>query len=321
MIIESDFTPASGMRNPHIQTIWASMVRRLSAPLTRRERLELPDGDFIDIDHLKGNSPLRVCVFHGLEGSIQSNYAKGILNALAVHGIRATFVHFRGCSETPNRLLRSYHSGQTADMRYLFETLQQREPESPLIAVGYSLGANTLLKYLGESQHDSLLEFAVAICPPFSLALTAQRMNRGASRIYERYLVSKLQSSLLRKMTVLGETPYDKPTVSKLNTFELFDDAVTAPLNGFNGVQDYYTRASCTPFLSDIRTPCHIVASRDDPFYYPSSLPVASQLSNTTRMELSDTGGHVGYVGRDSSGKLEYWLERRIAQLIVETMQ
>ncbi|MFP5344553.1 MAG: YheT family hydrolase, partial [Gammaproteobacteria bacterium] len=144
------FTPPWWLRNAHLQTLWAALVRRAPQPALRRERLELPDGDFVDLDWTTGLSGPVVIILHGLQGSSGSNYARGLLESLHQHGYRAVLMHFRGCSGEPNRLPRFYHAGDTGDLYALIHALRAREPRTPMAAVGYSLGGNMLLKYLAQ---------------------------------------------------------------------------------------------------------------------------------------------------------------------------
>ncbi|MDN5939114.1 MAG: alpha/beta fold hydrolase, partial [Salinisphaera sp.] len=186
MIAPSSFVPVPWLRGPHRQTLFASKLRRTPRLAVRQERLELPDGDFLDLAWLPENgaaaqAPL-VVVLHGLTGSIKSNYARGLLRQVARRGWRGLLMHFRGASGQPNRLARSYHSGDTGDFTWLLQQLRARHPQAPLLAVGYSLGGNVLLKYLGEQETAALPAAAVAVSVPFDLAACAAAINRGASR-------------------------------------------------------------------------------------------------------------------------------------------
>ena len=191
-VITSGFSPPWWLRNPHLQTFWPVLFRRQSSLSHRPERLELPDGDFVDLCWTGPDHGPLVIVLHGLQGSIRSPYAVGILRALAARGIRGVLMHFRGCSGQPNRLARGYHSGETGDLRFLLSTLRQREPETPLAAIGYSLGGNVLLKYLGEAGPETPLRAGVAVSVPLVLRTASDRLGAGLSRIYDRYLLRAL---------------------------------------------------------------------------------------------------------------------------------
>ena len=321
MIIESHFQPAAWLRNPHAQTIFASRFRQVPLPASNSERLSLPDGDFVDLNFSTGVSHLRrnnvlVCLFHGLQGSIDSHYIRATMNQLADRGYDSVLMHFRGCSGEPNKRIQSYHSGHTADMRFLFSVLQDRYPDSTLFACGFSLGANALLKFQGEEGEQSPLALAIAVSPPFQLDAGARRMNKGLSRLYQRYLINSLKASTRQRMAAIENFPIKEPELNELNDFWQFDDRVTARLNGFRDVHDYYRKSSCKPYLSLIKKPTHIIHSRDDPFFEPEIIPISSELSSACALELSTHGGHVGFVGSNGFGLPSYWLEDRIVNII-----
>ena len=316
-IVVSAFQPAKWLRNPHIQTLYPFLARRGGRPVTRRERLSLPDGDFVDLDWAIGAPPKApwVLVLHGLEGSIRSHYAVGLLNRLTAAGYRAVLMHFRGCSGEPNRLPRSYHSGETGDLDYVVRTLQQRELNTPLGVIGFSLGGNVLLKWLGEQRTEAPVTAAVAVSVPFSLSLAATRLEQGLSRLYQAYLLRKLRRSLRAKQSQV-ELPLDLHNLRKLQTFRAFDNAVTAPLHGFNGVDDYYARASSRPYLSRISRPTLIIHALDDPFMTSAIVPDQNELSPWVRLELSSQGGHVGFIG-GSIRQPTYWIEHRVTEFLM----
>lgn len=311
------FKPAWWLPGGHVQTLWPALLRRAVSPVTRRERVELPDGDFIDVDWTGESGPI-VIVLHGLGGSMDSHYARGILRAVATRGWRGALMHFRGCSGEPNRLLRGYHAGDTGDLASFVALLRQREPHIPLAAVGYSLGGNVLLKWLGEQGESSPLSAAVAVSVPFDLGAATARMQQGFSRIYDRRLLRCLQDALARKRAVMA-LPWDATTIAAIGTLRAFDECVTAPLHGFRDAEDYYDRASCRPYLPRIHTPTLIVHAADDPFMPPSVVPPPHVLSATTRLELSPSGGHVGFVS-GAPWTPRYWLETRIPDYLAATM-
>lgn len=286
------------------------MRRRVRPPL-RRERLELPDGDFVDLDWTLNDSGPIVILLHGLEGGSRSHYARGMLSALPRHGLRAVLMHFRGCSGEPNRLARAYHSGDTGDIDFLVRTLKVREPQTPLAAIGYSLGGNVLLKWLGEQGAQAPVRCAAAVSVPFLLHESARRLNRGLSRIYQRKLLNDLKASVRHKA---GRLPLPVPTheLDGLNSFHAFDDRVTGPLHGFRDAQHYYTSSSSRQFLNRIRIPTLIVHAADDPFMPASVIPESNELSDTIEFDQHRHGGHVGFVGGRLPWRPRYWLEERI---------
>jgi hypothetical protein len=273
------------------------------------ERLELPDGDFLDLAWGGPAAGPVVILLHGLEGSLRSHYAAGLIALLSRRGFRALFLHFRNTRE-PNRLPRSYHSGETGDLAHVIAHVTTRTGRAPFAAVGYSLGGNVLLKWLGEAGEDAPLETAVAVSVPFDLSEAADRMERGASRLYQWRLVESLRRSYRRKFARMP-SPL-AVDLRRLRTFRQFDEAVTAPLHGFAGVDDYYGRSSSRPYLARIRVPTLILHARDDPFMWPHTPPTSAQLSPSVRLELSKHGGHVGFVTGRWPWRARWWLEERI---------
>jgi len=310
-VIDSEFRPAWWLRQAHLQTLWPSLSRRNVALSTQRERVELPDGDFIDLDWSGPAAAPIVLILHGLEGGIDSRYARGLMQQLNQAGFRACLMHFRGCSGEPNRLPIAYHSGKTEDPAMIVEHLIQRH-EQPFGALGVSLGGNVLLKWLGEMGDDSPFQRAAAMSVPFVLNDAARRLRHGLSRIYERYLISSLKRSFRGKFARMP-CPIEVD-VGSLKTFHQFDDKVTAALHGFDGVEDYYARCSSRQFIPSIRTPTLILHARDDPFMFADTAPEAHELPEQVCLELTDHGGHVGFIAGDWPGRSVYWGERRLVQ-------
>ncbi len=309
-VVESDFIPAWWLKNPHLQTLWPVLSRWRPRPQRERERVELPDGDFVDIDWA-GQGERLALILHGLEGNSDSPYARGLLSALVRRGYRAGVFHFRGCSGSLNRLARNYHSGDTADLAFVISRVLRRHPGSPLSVIGFSLGGNVLLKWLAETGADAPVDAAVVVSVPFSLADVASRLERGASRLYQWRLVSALKRKMRQKRAA-RPLPSCVAEFDADHTFRQFDDHVTAPLHGFADADDYYRRASCGPVLHRVRRPTLIIHALDDPFMMPSVVPGADALSPTIRLELSRWGGHVGFIEGGVPGRARYWLERRI---------
>jgi predicted alpha/beta-fold hydrolase len=317
LIRHIDFHPAWWLPGPHLQTLWPALFRFNPRPARRRERLELPDGDFLDLDWTLGQHGPIILVLHGLEGSSDSGYARGLLATVAAQGWRGVVMHFRGCSGESNRLTRSYNAGDTADIAYVVDWLRQREPTTPLACVGYSLGGNALLKWLGETA-TTVPQAAVAVSVPFLLNEAAQRLRKGISRLYQHHLLHQLRANYRRKQRARIPIPMSLREMAKLRDFYAFDDQITAPLHGYQGVDDYYARASCRRYLGGIRTPTLIVQAIDDPFMLPSVLPSPEELANSVTLELSRYGGHVGFVTGAWPWRAGYWLEQRIPAFLTE---
>ena len=324
MIVTSDFKPAWWLTNEHAQTIYPTLMRHRSALIDKHERLELPDGDFIDlawaVNGLGGDAPL-VVFLHGLGGGSHSAYAPGLLSAFNRAGFRAVLMHFRGASHEPNRLSRAYHSGDTGDLSFLLKTLHEREPHTKKVAVGVSLGGNVLLKWLGESGSNSLLQAAVAVSVPFQLQSVADKVNQGFSRLYQAHLLRSLRRTFVRKFSDENVMfPFSAEELNKLSCFWTFDDRVTAPLHGFPNVHAYYREVSSKQFLRNITTPTLVIHSLDDPFMTQEIIPKEGDLSSDVTLELSDHGGHVGFISGKIPGRPIYWLEHRIPLFLKERL-
>lgn len=307
------FKPAWWLPNPHLQTIWPVLYPRSFKHLVlERERLELPDGDFIDLDWVKGSGtgPV-VLLLHGLEGSIESHYAKGMLSEITNQGWRGVFMHFRGCSGVPNRLLRGYHSGETGDVEFVTRVVMERTNHAPIAAIGVSLGGNVLLKWLGETGASNPLTAAIAISVPFELHKAAKRVQQGFSRFYQWYFIKCLRERLATKVLQVPSHQLDLWCINQVNTMYDFDDKITAPLHGFSGVDEYYNASSSRGYLHSIKVPTLILHSKDDPFMSSDVIPELKELSSSTKLEVTMAGGHVGFVGGKYPWKPEYWIEKR----------
>jgi predicted alpha/beta-fold hydrolase len=287
----------------------------------------LADGDFIDLDWHGPHeltAPL-VLVLHGLTGSSRSHYVLGLQRQLAERNWTSVAINWRGCSGEPNLLPRAYHSGASDDLAEVIAHVQAARPLAPLYAVGYSLGGNVLLKYLGETGATAPLQRAVAVSVPYRLDQCADRIGLGFSRVYQAHFMREMVSYVKAKQRLfsrLGKTEY-LSTLERLGslrgmrTFWDFDGRFTAPLHGYADASDYYRRASSRYFLPDICTPTLLIQAEDDPFVFRHSLPEPDELSATTTLELHRTGGHVGFV-EGSPVRPRYYLERRIPQWLME---
>jgi len=318
MHYNSHFTAPWWARNPHVQTVLPTWYRRRQPLQVYNERLELADGDFVDLawsDPRPVTAAPLVVVFHGLEGSQDSPYIKGLFPALQQLGWQAVLMHFRGCSGQPNRLARSYHAGDTQDARQLIETLAQRFPGRPLLAVGYSLGGNMLVNYLARYGDDSGLQAAAVVSAPLQLRSCARRIGQGVSRVYQQHLLARMKRNLISKLrqrqqfaTQLNLTEQE---VSAMVTLFDFDNRFTSRAHGFRDADDYYHQSSGLTQLVRLRTQTLVLHAADDPFMSRDVIPGPEQLSDTVYYELSRHGGHVGFVyGTPNAPR--FWLEERI---------
>ena len=321
MIIDSSFTPARWLKNRHAQTIYPTLPWSWRAwPALRREELELPDGDItavdwlIAADSLPGTSPLLI-ILHGLEGSAESSYVRMLMDTALAIGWRSCVLHFRDCGDYTNRLPRRYHAGETNDLRYFLKTLRD-SPEAarnagPILAAGYSLGGNVLLKYLGEAGEDTPLRAAAAVCVPLNLHRCAEALDQGFSRFYQRHLLKRMKVAVKRKFN-RHTAAFDWDKAMSARTFAEFDDWVTAPLHGFESMQDYYDRCSSVNYLKGIDKPTLIINAYDDPFMTRDVIPGEDQLSEHVTLEVSDFGGHVGFINGGQPWRPAFYLPDRI---------
>ena len=316
-----DYHPAWWLPGPHTQTLWAALATSPSLPLLQRERVELPDGDFLDLDHAGAPGGPCVMLLHGLEGGRDSPYVRALLGCIETLGWHGVLLNLRGCSGELNRLPRGYHSGDTADLAFVAALLRTRLGPLPLLGVGFSLGGNQLLKYLGETRDAALLDAAVAVSVPFELGRAADRLSRGFSRLYQRHLVGRLQEKVRRKSRALQGYPLAVERVAEWRDFRTFDDQVTAPLNGFRDADDYYARSSSRQFLRHIARPTLVLHAMDDPFLPPDAIPTEAELAASVTLELARRGGHVGFIEGATPWQASRWLEPRILRFLASCVE
>ena len=312
------------LRGPHAQTIGGKLLRPELPLALRRERLDTPDGDVVDLDVAPDPDPAAplALVLHGLEGSARRRYMLLTYAALARHGIAAVGLNFRSCSGEPNRTARFYHSGETDDLRFLVATLRARFPGRWLGALGFSLGGNVLLKYLAEESADAGdgVAAAVAVSVPYDLAAGADMLERWPmGRFYAWYFLRMLRP----KVAALAEVVRGRcelPRAVRARTMREFDDAFTAPLHGFAGAGDYYRRASSGPHLHRIRVPTLLMHSRDDPFLPERFLPAAAAANPCITASFAPRGGHVGFVG-GTPRRPYFWAETEGARFLAHHLR
>jgi predicted alpha/beta-fold hydrolase len=297
------------------------MVGRAPRVAYRRVRSETPDGDFLDLDWLdrplRSTSPL-VIVLHGLEGSSRAKYVLGLLAEAAARGWDGVALNFRSCSGELNRLPRFYHSGETQDLDWVVASLVARSPHRPLALVGFSLGGNVLLKWLGErgDKIPDQVRGAVAISVPYDLGVAAYRVDHGFGRVYGQVFLRTLKAKALAKAERFPGL-VDVGRVRNLSSFAAFDEHVTAPIHGFAGAQDYWTRSSCVPWLAPIRRPTLLVSAGDDPFLPSAYLPRESVARSAwLEAEFSGNGGHVGFVHGAWPWSAAYWVDQRAVEFL-----
>jgi len=316
-----DYRPARWLPGPHLGTVFASVARPLPRPRYRRERWELPDGDFLDVDRLDGPAPGTpvLVVSHGLEGSSTAPYVRGLAARAARHGLAVAAWNFRGCSGVPNRLLRQYHSGETADLGFVVERLAAEAPDRPILLCGFSLGANQIVKWLGErgAGAPGQVRAAAAISTPFDLAACARALDGPGfwPWMYRERFLRRLRRKALGKAAA-HPGRLDPGRVRAARTFAAYDGLVTAPLHGFADAEDYWTRSSSARFVAAVRRPLLLLSAADDPLVPASSVPAGAAASNPeVTLEVTSGGGHVAFV----SGwpwRPRYWAESRVLDFL-----
>jgi predicted alpha/beta-fold hydrolase len=298
----------------HVQTIAAARLIAAPAVAYRRERWRTPDADFIDADFAlpepdSAAAPVLV-LFHGLEGSSRSHYARALMRSAADRGWRALVVHFRGCSGEPNLLPRAYHSGDSDEGDWILRRVHGRWPRAPLYAVGVSLGGNMLAKWLGErGEAAAFVTAAASVGAPLDLAAGGAALGRGFARVYGAMFLRTLRPKALAKVERFARLA-DAEAIRAARSLYDFDDAFTAPVHGFRNADDYWARASAKPWLRAVRVPHLVLNAGNDPFVPAASLPRAGEVSAAVQLEQPPAGGHIGFPRGPWPGRIDYLPQR-----------
>ena len=312
-VLHSCFRPPVLLANGHVQTILPVIIpRRITLPI-KRTRLELPDGDFLDLDWTRSGHGRLAIISHGLEGSSSQKYVRGMAETLHAARWDVLAWNFRGCSGEPNRLVRAYHSGDTADLATVIA--HAAADYSRIALVGFSLGANVTLKYMGEAPPHPAIIAAAAVSVPLDLASSARALDqRPANRIYLRRFIVPLVAKIEAKaLDFPGEV--NANGVRAIRSFREFDGRYTAPLHGFRDAEDYWKRASARQFLPRITVPTLILNARNDPFLTSDSMPYPEAEANASlHLETPASGGHVGFL--DFARGVQPWSEWRVAEFL-----
>lgn len=317
------FLPAWWVPGRHWHTLWSRLFRRLPEVPTERLNWVAPDGEVLELHRVHaGRGAPRILLLHGLEGSWRSHYAAGLLDLVRCKGWGADMLAFRGCGDLPNTAKRFYHSGETTDLDFVLRRLVGEFPDSPFALAGYSLGGNVLLKYLGEQgagMPRSVLA-AGAVSVPYDLESGSRYISEGFSRVYDRHFLSSLRRKALAKLDRYPDL-FNRARLQNARTLFEFDNAVTAPVHGFDGAVDYYARSSSRHFLDEIRVPTLLLSAYDDPFL-PAN--VLSEVKSRARLnpwletEFTREGGHVGFVDGRLPWAPRYYAEWRIADYFAQ---
>lgn len=306
IIDERSFEPPFYLKNKHLQTILPALFRKIDCVSYERERLTTWDNDFIDLDWSKVGSKKLVILFHGLEGNSNSQYIKGLVKVLNQNKIDTVSVNFRGCSGEPNKLLPFYHSGKSDDIQFVIDNIHNRDIYKDINLVGFSLGGNASLKYLGSSPSDlwsspqrgeipSILKKAVIISVPCDLKSSAIALSKGFNRIYIKRFLKRLNAKARQKELIYPDaTDYQK--LYRSRDFLDFDNLYTAPIHGFKDAEEYWQKCSGKQFIKNITTPTIIINAQNDPFLPKECYPI-DEYKNNQNVELLTPkhGGHVGF--------------------------
>jgi predicted alpha/beta-fold hydrolase len=318
------FEPAWWVRGGHAQTLWGKFFRPRPPLSTRAERWDTPDGDFLDIHRLDATPGAPRLVFlHGLEGTIRSHYVSGFFSEARKRGWGADLLIFRGCGDEPNRVRRMYHSGETTDLAFVIDRVRAEHPDSPLLLAGVSLGGNVMLKYLGERGSAAQgIRGAVAISVPFDLERGCRHISQGFSRVYDRHFLKTLRVKALAKLERFPGS-FDREALERCESIYDFDDAVTAPVHGFESAHDYYSRSSSLGFIERVRIPTLLLSAVDDPFLPPAVLDQVREIATRNAkltLEFPAHGGHVGFVAGRVPWRAFYYAEWRACEFLAQAI-
>ena len=319
------YRPAWWVPGRHWHTLWSRLFRRLPVVPTERLQWRAPDGENLEIHRVDASPDApRLLLLHGLEGSWRSHYVAGVLDLVRARGWGADLLTFRGCGDLPNTARRFYHSGETSDLDFVLRRIVAEFPRAPIGIAGYSLGGNVLLKYLGERGDEvprSVLA-AAAVSVPYDLEAGARYIGVGFSRIYDRHFLKSLRRKALAKLERYPDL-FDRAEVERASTIFDFDNAVTAPVHGFEDAVDYYARSSSRHFVERIRVPTLLLSSHDDPFLPSDVLSEVAAVASRNpwiEMEFTDRGGHVGFIDGRFPWRPRYYAEWRVMDHLAKAL-
>lgn len=320
------FKPARNLANPHLQTLWPTFFRKQPAPLRRAEKMPLPDGDHLWLHwgSCKPDNGFAVVILHGITGSSDSPYCRGLQHQFEQQQIANVVVHSRGTANRPNDRAQLTYAGETADIHQALLYLEQQHAVRRVFIIGISLGGARLLNYLAGDNVSPLVQAAAAASVPLDLASSAERLNQGFSRLYRKHLLNELVTGMAQRidhLSTIAPTEAEKLKAlgpfNTLRTFEQYDSRVIAPLYGFRNAQHYYRECSPLGKLKKIDRPTLLIQAQDDPFLAPAALPSIDQTGNAVMLEVTRHGGHVGFIS-GSPRNPKYWLETRLLKQVLD---
>lgn len=312
-LVTSDFYPTLPFRNGHFNTMYRPLFMKEKCNYTR-ERIVTWDADFIDLDFSKVNASTIAILIHGLEGSSASSYMISTANQLNQQHIDTVAFNLRGCSGEDNLLLGTYHSGKTEDVEFVVQHILTHYNYENLILVGFSLGGNLTLKYMGEYAHtlSSKIKGAVAISVPVDIASSEKEMDKVKNKLYIEQFLKTIRLKVLEKSTKFPDFKLDTALLFKAKYFKDLENLYTVPVFGFESPEDYWEKASAKPYLNKINKPTLLINAADDSFLGKKCFPIAeAQDSEYFFLEITKYGGHVGFVSSFKEMEIR-WLEKRI---------
>ncbi len=311
---ESNFRPPFLLNNAHVQTIIPSLFRKPVPPHYIRERITTDDNDFIDIDwSLAGSSRLAI-ISHGLEGNSTRAYVTGMVNALNKTGWDVLALNFRGCSQEPNKLLITYHSGFTDDIALAVKTAKNKQQYKEIALVGFSIGGNMTLVHLGRDNVDPIVKKASVISVPCDLKSSAHALAKFKNRFYMKRFLRMFHKKIKDKMALMPGRIDDK-NFNKIKNFKEFDDRYTAPIHGFKNALDYWDKCSSKQFIHNIKIPTLIINAKDDPFLSDPCYPEEESKNNKNiTLLMPESGGHVGFISFNRENM--YWSEQKTVEFL-----
>lgn len=309
------YRPPPLLGNGHVQTIFPVLFRTVSDVTYTRERISTWDNDFLDLDWSCRESDRLAVISHGLEGNTSRNYVKGMVRAMNLAGWDALAWNYRGCSGEPNRQLRSYHNGATDDLDWVIHHAADSRQYDQIALIGFSLGGNLTLVYLGRDRVHPTVSNAVVFSVPCDLAASARKLARPVNTIYMRRFLKDLHHKIKEKGKRLHHPLLDDKGYEKIKDFKGFDDRYTAPMHGFKDAEDYWHSCSSLQFIESIQHPCLIINAVNDPFLARECFPVAQAENNPfVTLKTPASGGHVGFIAFNHSGR--YWSEIQAAEFL-----
>jgi uncharacterized protein len=316
VIQKSEYLSPYYLFSRHLQTILPAVFRKVGNVVYKRERISTPDQDFLDLDWSTVGSETLVIISHGLEGDSQRPYVKGMVRALNLHQMDVLAWNYRGCSGELNKLCRFYHSGETQDLHHVIQYALLKHPYKSAILLGFSIGGNITLKYLGEQRTKihPRVKAAVTFSVPCHLESGATHLAKFKNKIYMSRFIKSLRTKIKAKSLLMPESISYKG-MDEISNFLEFDELFTAPMNGFKNARDYWEKSSSLYYLPAIAIPTLLVNAKNDPFLTPECFPVKEAEDNPLFfLEMPEEGGHCGFYENNSKGV--YWSEKRAVEFI-----